>query len=123
MITPKFQAVILLAVALYFILLFYFLKKRRLNLKYTLLWIFSGIVMLMFALFPGLLDQLCELLGVYNPVNALFAILFFCGIIILVSLTAIVSKLNDRLTQLTQTTALLEKRLRELEGKKNGGQA
>ena len=42
----------ILAVAVYFVLLFLLLKKRSLHLKYTLLWIFSGILMLVLAVFP-----------------------------------------------------------------------
>jgi len=45
----------------------------------------------------------------------LFAIMFFCVIIILVSMTSIVSKLNAKVTELAQQQAILEKRVRELE--------
>lgn len=106
------QVSMIIAVVIYFGLLVHFLKRQRLNLKYSLLWLFSGIVMLVLALFPQLLNKVSALLGIYSPVNALFAIIFFCIIIILMSLTAIVSKLNDRVTRLTQSLALLDKRVR-----------
>lgn len=111
------QYSVLIAVLIYFIVLFFLLKKRSLSLKYTLLWIFSGIVMLLLALFPQFLVWFAQLVGVYAPTNALFSIAFFCVIIILVSLTAIVSKLNEKNKKLIQSLALLEKRVRELEGK------
>ena len=107
------QAAMLLAVGLYFFLLLRLLKKKSLNLKYTLLWIFSGILMLVLALFPGLLSVVAKLIGVYAPTNALFALILFCVIMILMSLTAIVSKLNERVKRLSQAYALLEKRVRE----------
>lgn len=116
MITKTFQIVMLLAVVLYFGLLFLLLRKRSLNLKYTLLWIFSGILMLILAIFPAVLDWFSALVGIYEPTNALFACVFFCVIIILMSLTAIVSKLNNRVKGLAQYIAVLEKRVRELEG-------
>ena len=109
------QIVVLLAVLVYFLLLFHLLKKKSLNLKYTLLWILSGLVMLLLAIFPGFLNWFSNLIGVYEPTNALFAIVFFCVIIILMSLTAIVSKLNEKNKRLIQSVALLEKRVRELE--------
>lgn len=117
MITPTLQIAMLLGIVVYFFLLFRLLKKKSLNLKYTLLWILSGVVMLIFALFPVLLSLVAEAVGIYEPTNALFAIMFFCVIIILMSLTAIVSKMNDRIIRLTQTLALLEKRIVELEMK------
>ncbi len=109
------QVFMLLAVALYFALLVFFLRRRRINLKYSLLWLFFGIVMLLLALFPRILDWAAEKVGIVTPVNALFAITLFCIIIILMSLTAIVSRLNNQLVQLAQANALLEQRVRELE--------
>ena len=104
----------LLAVALYFALLIFFLRRKRISLKYSLLWLFSGIVMLLLALFPQLLSWVAASVGIVTPVNALFAVALFC-IIILMSLTAIVSKQNAQLVQLAQANALLEQRVRELE--------
>ena len=113
--THRLQAVMLLAVVLYFCILYALLKKRLLHLKYTLLWILSGALMLVLALFPRLLDGAARLLGVYEATNALFAMAFFCVIILLMALTAIVSKLNRKVSRLAQTIALLEKRVRDNE--------
>lgn len=115
MISPTFRIAMLLAVALYFVLLLYLLKKRSLALKYTLLWILSGLIMLVLAIFPQILNLFANFVGVYEPTNALFSIICFCIIIILMSLTAIVSKLNEKSKRLIQKMALIEKRVRELE--------
>ena len=115
MISRTLQIVMLFAVAVYFVLLLLLLKKRSLHLKYTLLWIFSGILMLVLAVFPHLLDWFAALIGIYDPTNALFSLIFFCVIIILMSLTAIVSKQNEKTKQLAQAVAILEQRVRELE--------
>ena len=117
------QIFMLVAVAVYFVLLFYFLRRKRINLKYSLLWLFSGIVMLLLAVFPSLLDWAAKTVGIASPVNALFAIALFCVMIILMSLTAIVSRLNDQLLQLAQANALLEKRVSDLEIKSGDKQA
>lgn len=86
-----------------------------LNLKYTLLWLAAGLIMLILTIWPQILDLASTLVGVFDPTNALFAVIFFCVIIILMSLTAIVSRLNERLKRLIQADALLEKRVRDLE--------
>ena len=111
------QFFMLLAVALYFVLLIFFLRRKRISLKYSLLWLFSGIVMLLLALFPRILGWVSAAVGIVTPVNALFAVALFCIIIILMSMTAIVSKQNAQLVQLAQANALLEQRVRELEKK------
>lgn len=115
MISKTLQVVMLLAVGVYFFFLLQLLKRKRLNLKYTLLWIISGTIMLVLALFPQILNVFSRLVGIYEPTNALFAIVFFCVIIILMSLTAIVSKLNEQVKQLAQALALLDKKVRDQE--------
>jgi len=111
----RLQIAMLVAIGIYFLVVFQLLKRKNLNLKYTLLWLFSGVIMLMLAVFPQILNWLAALAGVYTPTNALFAFMFFCVIIILMSLTAIVSKLNEKCKKLVQSLALMEKRVRDLE--------
>lgn len=115
MISHKLQIAMLIAVGLYFLIVFRLLKRKSLNLKYTLLWLLSGAIMLVLAVFPQILGWLATLVGVYDPTNALFAFMLFCVIIILMSLTGIVSKLNEKSKRMIQSLALMEKRIRELE--------
>lgn len=115
MIGGKSQIIMLLAVMCYFVLLILLLRKKMLNLKYGLLWIFSGVLMLILAIFPGILNSFSRLVGIASPTNALFAVILFCVMIILISLTAIVSGLNNKVKKLAQTIALLENRLRAVE--------
>ena len=49
MISHKLQIAMLIAVGLYFLVVFQLLKRKTLNLKYTLLWLASGVVMLVLA--------------------------------------------------------------------------
>lgn len=115
MIGGKSQIIMLLAVLCYFVLLIFLLRKKMLNLKYGLLWIFSGVLMLILAIFPGILNSFSRLVGIASPTNALFAVILFCVMIILMSLTAIVSGLNNKVKRLAQAIALLENRLRAVE--------
>ena len=115
MISAKLQIAMLIAVGLYFLIVLKLLRRKTLNLKYTLLWLASGAIMLMLAVFPKILGWFAALVGIYDPTIALFAFMFFCVVIILLSITAIVSKLNEKSKQIIQSIALLEKRVRELE--------
>lgn len=119
MISVKLQVAMLIAVGLYFLIVLKLLRRKTLNLKYTLLWLASGVIMLTLAVFPQILSWFASLVGIYDPTNALFAFMFFCVIIILMAITAIVSKLNEKSKQIIQSVALLEKRVRELEKAEN----
>ena len=115
MITGRFQFFAIAAVALFFLLVFFLLKKNRLSLRYSLLWMLSGAIMLVLALFPGLLDRFARLIGIYSSVNALFAVIFFCGLMLMISFTVIVSREKQEIVRSIQRTALLEKRIQDLE--------
>ncbi len=106
---------LLFALVLYFIFLFVMLKKNSLALKYTLLWLFTGIVMVLVVIFPSIIAVPLRHIGIVEWTNGIFALLLLFLIIICISITSIVSKLNDRNRKLTQKCALYEKRIRELE--------
>jgi Uncharacterized conserved protein (DUF2304). len=86
-----------------------------LNLKYTLLWLFAGVIMLVVALFPQIISIFTHMVGVITPSNALFSILIFFILLILMSLTAIVSKLKEQNKRLIQQIGIMEKRIRDVE--------
>lgn len=121
--TETLRLFLLLALALYFAVLVYFLRRRTLDLKYTLLWLLCGVLMLLQTLFPQLLPWLSALVGIYDPTNALFALLFFCMLMLLMSLTAIASKQTEQTKRLAQSVALLEQRVRALEAAAQGREA
>ncbi len=112
------QLILIGVMVIYFIMLITLLKRNRISLKYSLLWLFSGVVLLVLALFPKLLNIGARIIGIYNPVNALFAVVIFCIIMLLISLTSIVSKQSEKNKKLVQELGLLEKRLRDLENRK-----
>jgi len=111
----KLQVSLIVGIIFYFIIIMYFLKKNTLTLKYALLWMLSGFVMLIFAVFPWIMELMIKCLGIISMTNGLFAIAIFMVLIILMSLTAILSKMKEQNKLLIQSCALLEKRLRELE--------
>lgn len=104
-----------IAIICYFIVLAYFLKKGSLMLKYSLLWIFAGIVLTFFVLFPDLLGTVSKIVGIETPSNGLFAVCIMFIIFILMALTMIVSSQKKRLKQLSQTIALLENEIKKFQ--------
>jgi len=98
-------------------LVIFLLRKNALSLKYTLLWLFSIFVMLAVSIFPGILTFISEIFGFQVASNALFSLILGFLLIILLSLTSIVSRQNEKIKTLVQVIAILEKRVRELEDK------
>ena len=90
-------------------------RKNRMALKYALLWLFSAVLMLILAIFPETLEKVSSFIGVFLPVNALFAILLCCGLMLMISFSVIVSGEHRAIVRLTQEVSLLEERVRQLE--------
>jgi hypothetical protein len=108
------RIVLLAALLLYFVLILVFLRRKSLLLKYTLTWLIAGLVMLIIVIFPEGLTYLTSKIGIIEVTNGLFALALFFVLIILMTLTSIVSKLNEKNKKLIQRYALLEQDCRKL---------
>lgn len=115
MITLRFQIIIGILIIWYFLLIFYYLNRGRLLLKYTLLWLLAGVFLGIMDICPGLMRMLASLFGIYSDANALFMFALAFIVVLLMSLTAIVSKQANQNKRITQYIAIQDKRLRDLE--------
>ena len=115
MLMPVLQIVFIVGVLCFFGAITLLLKKNALSLKYSLLWYFSALIMLSVSVFPAIPVFIAKLLGFELASNAIFSLLLFFAILILLSLTSIISKQNEKIKTLIQVNALLEKRVGELE--------
>lgn len=121
-IPPRLTVVLIIAIVIYFIIILSLLKHRMLNMKYTLLWLLTGVVMLILVINPMLMFYLIQILGITSAMNGLYIMLIGFLIMLVLSLTSIASRQAGRITKLIQNQGLLEKRIRELE-EKNGESA
>jgi hypothetical protein len=111
------QIIIIVGILIFLTFLIILINKKSFSLRYSLIWFFALIVMLIISIYPKILMSIAMFFGFEIASNALFSVLFFFVISILVSVTSIISKQSERIKSLTQTIALLEKRIRELEEK------
>jgi len=119
MIPTNLKITLIIAVCCYFILILIFLKRKALELKYTLLWLLAGGIMGLAVLFPKLLFRVTKFLGITGAMNGLYVLCIGFILIILMALTSIVSKQTMKIRTLIQENAMLEKRVRELEDGRN----
>lgn len=108
---------IIVALVIYYACIFYLLRRKSLTLKYTLLWILSGFVMILIVSFPDTFEKMMHKIGIVEMTNGLFAVVLFAILIILISITSIVSKMNGKLRQLIQQCSMYEKEIRNLQEK------
>jgi hypothetical protein len=88
------------------------IRRRRLQERYALLWIVTGGVMLVLAVWRGALYALADVTGVAYPPSALYMIAGLFVLVVLLHYSTVLSRLSDQNKTLAQRLALLESKLR-----------
>lgn len=97
--------------------IFELIRKKKLMEKYALLWFGSILVMVVLTIWRELLEKVAALMGVYYAPSALFLIAFFCGLLVMLHVTIVISSLTEQNVILAQKVSLLEMKLERLSQK------
>src|SRR6266536_6639527 len=90
------------------------IRKRRLRERYALLWLATGVVLLVLSAWRSGLNTIAGWVGVTGyPPAVLFAVATLFILLVLLDYSTVISRLSDQNTVLAQRLALLEQRLRE----------
>ena len=88
------------------------IRGRRLKERYALLWLVTGVVLLVLSAWRGGLNSIAGWLGVATyPPAILFAVTTLFVIVVLLHYSTVLSTLADQNTVLAQRLALLEQRV------------
>jgi hypothetical protein len=85
-------------------------RRRRLQERYSLLWLATGGSLFLLAAWHSLLTRISDALGIRTPSNALFVVAagFFLAVLLHFSLA--MSRLTEQNSRLAQRLAMLEER-------------
>jgi hypothetical protein len=90
------------------------IRSRRLRERYALLWLLTGLVLLVLSLWRDGLNTIAGWAGVTGyPPAVLFALGLLFVIVVLLHYSTVISRLSDQNTILAQRVALLEAELGE----------
>jgi hypothetical protein len=103
-------ALVLLAIILELI------RSRRLQERYAILWLVTGTVMFVLAIWRGGLAKIADLAGIAYPPSALFVLVSLFILAVLLHYSTVISGLSDQSKILAQRLALLERELEESSG-------
>ena len=96
------------------------LLRRRLREKYATLWLIIGLVILVLAVFPGLLLWLSDALGVAVPSNLIFALALVLLIGVTLHLSWELSQAEDEVRRVAEDVAILRADLEQLQRQASG---
>lgn len=105
-IAASIAAVLLILVVLELI------RGRRLKERYALLWLVTGVVLLVLSAWRGGLNTIAGWVGVTGyPPAVLFAVATLFILLVLLHYATVLSRLDDQIILLAQRIALLEQRV------------
>jgi hypothetical protein len=113
--TPlKISLAATLASVVLVLVVFELIRSRRLRERYALLWLLTGIVLVVLSAWRSGLNTIASWLGVRGyPPAVLFAVGLLFVIVVLLHYSTVISRLSDQNVTLAQRLALLETKLNE----------
>ena len=99
-------AIIFLVVLILAVL--YLVRKRRISIKYSLIWLFPSIVLILFVLIPGFMTKMTVFFGFQTPSNMILTVLISFSLIVNLALTVIVTNQKDKIRLLVQEVSIIK---------------
>ena len=98
-----------------FLYILYLVRKKKIKEEYSLLWLSSSFVFIVFSFWRHGLENFARLMGIAYPPAALFLILMLAIFLILIEFSVNISKLSEKNKILAQELALLKNELESLQ--------
>lgn len=112
---------LILITVIYLFLIIKLIKKRELNINFSIFWIGAGVALItaliIMLIVPGVMGKISRILGFEVPANMVFCVSIFVLFYIGLDLTWKISKENKKNIKLTQEISLLRERINKLEAK------
>ncbi|MCI1667497.1 MAG: DUF2304 domain-containing protein [Olsenella sp.] len=86
-------------------------RKSKIRIADSVYWVCAAALLLVLAIFPGIAFFFSGLLGFLSPSNFVFVVVIALMLLKLFNLACDVSRLTDKVEQLSQEIALSEKEL------------
>jgi hypothetical protein len=88
------------------------IRRGKLKERYSLLWLFAGVVLLIFSTSRYLLELISHALGIFYPPSFLFLLAFFFLLLITLHFSVVISGLSEKNKKLAQELALMRQDLK-----------
>ena len=91
------------------------IRNKKIKEKFSLLWLFFGIIFLFLSIWRESLEIIARILGIAYAPAALFLILIIAIISILIHFSIIITRLEDYVTNLVQEIGLLKMEINHMQ--------
>jgi len=104
----KIQIIIAIGILFALGVIINMIRRKKLELRYALVWLVVGVSILVLDGFPELIVWLSTAMGIESPVNMLFFFGFCFALVIIFVLTMALSRMSIRIKELAQEIALIK---------------
>lgn len=87
-------------------------KKERVNIKYSLVWLFMFLIFILCMIIPGFLDNITKILGFQTASNMILSLLIAVLVVINITNTVINSEQDRKIRLLIQEISILKKEVK-----------
>lgn len=115
--TSVLRISLFIGIVIYVFFIVWMLKKRSLDIKYSLLWLLSAFVLLIVDIFPQIVGFLSSLFGIATASNFIYLAVMFFMLLLLISLTSIVSRQKKEIRTLIQNLSILKAKVEDMENR------
>ena len=109
--------VLIIITLIYLFLVIKAIRKKKLQMSFSIFWLITGIMLIIALLIPNLVENISKALGFEVPANMVFCLTIFVAFYLIFNLTISISKENKKNTTLIQEISMLKKRVEDLETK------
>lgn len=109
------RIVLIVITVIYLLMLIRKLKTGALQLSFSIFWIFTGLFLVVIAVFPIIVQNISGFFGFQTTANMLFLITIFIAYYLIFELTLKLSQENKKNTALVQEISLLKRRVEIME--------
>ena len=84
------------------------IRQSKVKIEYSIYWIVFSCILIVFSVFPQIPSVLSKILGIQTPVNFIYLFIIFILLIKLFYNSLLLSKLEEKITNLAQRVAVEE---------------
>jgi hypothetical protein len=108
--TPQARVIAAVIAIAFMVLILEMIRRHRLQERFSVIWFFAGLLMLIGAAFPALLELVANAMGVRDTNVALFSLVLLLLLGLALNFSVLVSRQAEQITRLAQEQALEEAR-------------
>ena len=108
--TPQARIIAAVIAIAFMALILDMIRRHRLQERFSVIWFFAGLLMLIGAAFPALLELVANAMGVRDTNVALFSLVLLLLLGLALNFSVLVSRQAEQITRLAQEKALEEAR-------------